>query len=128
MNRLGTLAIGTIVLAALTLSAQQNSGGTAGSQQQQTAGTAVDGHLRMLTEKLELTDEQQVKMRPIIQQFLEGQQKLAADKNLSEEQRSASMNKLREQANKQAHQVLSADQSVKLEQMEQEGHAKAGTN
>jgi hypothetical protein len=117
-----------IVLAALALSAQQNPGGTASSPQQQTVGTAVDGHLRILTEKLDLTADQQVKMRPIIQQFLEGQQKLMADKSLSEDQRTVSMNRLRDQANKQAHEVLTADQSAKLEQMEQEGHAKAGTN
>lgn len=67
-------------------------------------------------------------MRPIILQFLAGQQKLVTDKNLSEERRIASMSKLREQANKQAHEVLNADQSAKLEQLEQESHAKATTN
>lgn len=129
MNRTRFFLIGSIILVALSVAAQQSPNGSASDQQHQQAVQAgVDGHLRILTEKLNLTAEQQMKMRPVIQHFLEGQQALMADKNLTEGQRSARSEELREQANKQAREFLTDQQQAELTQMEQGSHSKAGTN
>jgi Spy/CpxP family protein refolding chaperone len=129
MNRWRFLVIGTMVFVALTAAAQQTSSGSGSDQQQQQAvQTNVDGHLRMLTERLGLTADQQAKIRPILQQFLEGQHALMADKSLSGEQRGAKSRSLHEQAEKQVREFLTDKQQAELSQMEQESHAKASSN
>ena len=115
MNRFRYLGIGITLLVALAASAQQ----TAASQ---VALSPIDQHLKMLTERLDLTADQQVKLRPILKEFLDGRQKLINDQSLSEEERHEKIKALHAKADKQARTICTDDQKKKLDELEQQMH------
>ena len=91
MNRIRLLAMGTVLMFALSTVAQQ----PANSPDMHAAGVApVEQHLKMLSEKLALTADQQDKARPILQEMHDGAQKLAEDPSLTPDQREAAMKPL----------------------------------
>ena len=125
MNRWRYLVIATIALVALSTSAQQTTTASTGQPHQANAAQ-VDQHMHGLTEKLDLTAEQQEKIRPVIQSFLEGQQKLMNDTSLSESERKDQIAALHANGMKQVRACLTDEQQKKLEELEQEhaaGHA-----
>ena len=115
MNRVRSLVVASLLMVALVGAA---AAGT--SADQPNAASAVDQHMQMLTTKLDLTADQQAKIKPILQQMIDGRQKLMEDKKLSAEERHQKMHALREQASREARQYLTDEQKQKLEQMEQE--------
>ncbi len=119
MNRYRLLALATVLMVAITGFAQQ----PAPSGQQEhgtTAVSPVDRHLRALSEQLNLTSEQQDKLRPILQGMFDGQQKIMADTSLSNDQRHEQIKALHEKIDKQARQYLNDDQKKKLDELEAE--------
>jgi hypothetical protein len=100
---------------ALTVSAQQPAA--------QTGATDVDQHLSMLSQKLDLTADQQAKVRPILQQMLDARQKVMQDNSLSQETREQKEKALHENAVKQIDKFLNADQKKKLAELEQQPHS-----
>ena len=120
MNRLRLLAVGTVLMFALSATAQQ----TANSPDTHTPGVAnVDAHLKMLSEKLDLTADQQDKARPILQEMHDGSQKLADDASLTPEQRHAGMMPLFMKADKEIREFLTDDQKKKLDDLEAQMHS-----
>jgi Skp family chaperone for outer membrane proteins len=115
MNRFRLLAIGTMMMLALTVVAQQTTrpGGV----------PTVQGHLKVLTEKLALTGDQQTKIKPILQELHDATQKLAQDKNMSREERLSNVRASREKADKEIRETLNDDQKKKLDQLEHEPHS-----
>jgi hypothetical protein len=89
----------------------------------QKRGIDVDGHLNKLTEVLSLSADQQQKVRPILKGFLEKRQELLANGQLSASERTARIQTLHEQADKQVRRLLSEDQRTKLTELEQESHS-----
>jgi Spy/CpxP family protein refolding chaperone len=133
MNRIRLLVIGTAFMFVLSAVAQQ----TATSPDTHAAGTSaavapVEQHLRMLSEKLGLTEDQQTKARPILQEMHDGSQKLADDQSLTPEQRQAGMHPLFIKADKQIREFLTEDQKKKLNDLEvnwdQGSHGKVDGN
>jgi Spy/CpxP family protein refolding chaperone len=129
MNRLRYLAIGTMLIVALTAPAQQTATGPGGANKdehgQRTAQgdvPTVERQLKMLTEKLDLTSDQQARIKPILQQLHDATEKLVQDKSLSREERLAKVRPQRYKADKQIREILSDDQKKKLDQYEQEPH------
>jgi Spy/CpxP family protein refolding chaperone len=123
MNRIRLLVIGTALMFALSTVAQQ----TATSPDTHAAGTSaalapVEQHLRMLSEKLDLTEDQQARARPILQEMHDGSQKLADDQSLTPEQRQAGMHPLIIKADKQIREFLTEDQKKKLDDLEVNWH------
>ena len=82
----------------------------------------VEQHLRMLSEKLGLTEDQQARARPILEQMHDGSQKLADDPNLTPEQRQAGMHPLFIKADQQIREFLTEDQRKKLNDLEAHRH------
>jgi hypothetical protein len=130
MNHFRLLAIGTMLTFALISPAQQTSPkpGDTGKQHQgqpveQNAASNADQHLKMLSEKLSLSVDQQAKIRPILQQMMDARQKLMQDSSLSTEAREEKEKTLHEKASKQARKYLNDDQKQKLDQLEQEPHS-----
>jgi len=122
MNRTRLLAIGTMLMFALTTLAQQTTtnidahGGSGGGV------PTVQGQLKVLTEKLDLTGDQQAKIKPILQELHDATQKLMQDESLSREERLDKVRPQRYKADKQIREILNDDQKKKLDQLEQEPH------
>ncbi|QNI31314.1 hypothetical protein H7849_19810 [Alloacidobacterium dinghuense] len=123
-NRFRLLAIGTMLIVALTLPAQQTPAGSGSTDQHsaQSGMPSVEQHLKVLSEKLDLTDDQQSKVRPILQEMHDGMQNVMQDQSLSPEERHEKMKALHMKADKQAREILNDDQKKKLDQLEQEPH------
>jgi Spy/CpxP family protein refolding chaperone len=117
MNRIRLLAIGTTLMFGLTVLAQQaaTSNGAQGSGM-----PSVENHLKMLSEKLDLTSDQQAKIKPILQEMQDSTQKLMQDESLSREERMGKIKACHDKADKKARQILNNDQKKKLDQLEQE--------
>jgi hypothetical protein len=125
MNRIRLLTIGSVLVFALTVAAQQTTTRPEASEKGVSGGRGVPGvqeHLKMLTEKLDLTGDQQVKIKPILQELHDATEKLTQDESMSREER---LNKVRgcfEKADKKARPILNDDQKKKLDELEHESH------
>ena len=115
------LAIGILMIMAMLASAQQT---TTSTEKGHGGGAAtdVDQHLQMLTERLNLTADQQNQVRPVLRQFLEGRHKVVENQSLTDEQRREKIRVLHERADKQVRPILNDDQKKKLDQLEQESN------
>jgi Skp family chaperone for outer membrane proteins len=83
---------------------------------------SVDDHLRMLAEKLDLTQDQQDKARPIITEMQAEMQKTMDDKSLTQDEARAKTHAAFLKADKQFRVFLSDDQKMKLDDLEQQMH------
>ncbi len=125
MNRFRLLAIGTILLSALAATAQQpaTSASTKSSQTGEGAGVpTAEGQLTFLAAKLDLTGNQQEKIKPILQALHDTSVTLVQDENMSREERQSKVRDSRFTADKKIRAILNDDQKKKLDQLEQEPH------
>ena len=130
MNRFQSLALGTILIFALNVTAQQtatapgftNKGGQ-GQPAMQDDLPSADDQLKILTIKLDLTDDQQAKIKPILKDLHDATVKISQDQSLSREDRLARVRPLRYKAHDQIRAVLNDEQKKKLEQYMQGPHA-----
>jgi len=121
MNRIRLLALGTILTLALTTVAQQAttaSNGHGGSD----AVSAVEAHLKLLTEKLDLTSDQQAKAKPILQEMQSSTGKFMQDESMSRDERMDNVRAVRYKADREMRKMLSDEQKQKLDQLDQEMH------
>ena len=122
MNRMPLLALAAALLIAMPAAAQQNdeAPGTAANSHvaQHPEMSNADAHLRILSEKLDLSADQQRKLRPIIQNMLDERQHLMNDQTLSAEQREDKQRALHQKADREARKFLSQDQKKKLDELE----------
>lgn len=135
MNRIRLVTIGTTLMLALTTVAQQTTtrpGGTDKDEHGQRAAQAdvptVETQLKVLTEKLDLTGDQQARITPILQELHDATQKLVQDKSLSRDERLAKVRPQRYKANEQIREILSDDQKKKLDQYLQGPHSEMHGN
>jgi periplasmic protein CpxP/Spy len=83
-------------------------------------GESADQHLQMLSEKLNLTDDQKAKLKPILQGQVQQMKAAREDSSLSEEQKRAKMKSIHESLHDQINAVLTPEQQAKFKQMRQE--------
>jgi periplasmic protein CpxP/Spy len=83
-------------------------------------GESADHHLQMLSEKLNLTDDQKAKLKPILQDQMQQMKAVREDSSLSEEQKRAKMKSIHESLHDQINAVLTPEQQAKFKQMKQE--------
>ena len=132
MNRIRLLAV-AMMMFALTVVAQQAAtqadrpaDGAAKNEHihdgENSGVPTVEGHLKMLTEKLDLTEDQQTKVRPILQEMHGAMQKLMQNKNMSGEERTSKLRACHLKADKKMLEILNDDQEKKLDQLEQDAH------
>jgi len=132
MNRIRLLATGTVLMFVVSAVARQAAtqadrpaDGAAKhdySQNGENRVSPVDGHLKMLTEKLDLTTDQQTKARPILQEMHDHMHKLMQNKNISGEERTSKLRAYHLKADKNIREILNDDQKRKLDQLEQDAH------
>jgi Spy/CpxP family protein refolding chaperone len=80
----------------------------------------TDDRLKMLTEKLDLTDDQQAKVRPILEDQSTQMKALRNDSSLSTEDKQAKMKELHESSMDKMNAILTPDQQTKWKQMKQD--------
>lgn len=97
---------------------------TAAAQQTtpSSAAPTVQNQLRVLTEKLDLTRDQQTKIKPILDQLHEAAVKIMQDDSLSREERLAKARPWFYQTDRKIREVLNDDQKKKLDRYEQGPH------
>lgn len=83
-------------------------------------GMSADQHLQMLSEKLNLTDDQKTKLKPILQDQMRQMKAVHEDSSLSEEQKQAKVKSIHESFHDQINAVLTPEQQAKFKQMTQE--------
>ena len=113
MNRVRLFTIGTMFVAALAMLAQQTS--TKFSSEAARNFPTVDAQMKVLTEKLDLTSEQQSKIRSIMQKLRDYSVKLMQDESLTQEERLAKVRPARMEAGKKVREFLTDEQKKKLE-------------
>ncbi len=125
MNRFRVLAIGTMLLLALATTAQQpaTSASTKGPSAGEHAGVpTAESQLTFLTAKLDLTGDQQARIKPILQMLHDTTVKLVQDQSLSAEARLSRVRDSRYAADNKIRILLNDDQKKKLDQVEQGPH------
>jgi Spy/CpxP family protein refolding chaperone len=129
MNRFHSIAIGTILIFALVAPAQQaaTANGATNESEHGQLGTqdgvpSVDEQLKVLTTKLDLTADQQARIKPILQDVHDVTVKISQDQSLSREERLARVRPIRYKAHDQIREILNDEQKKKLEQYMQGPH------
>jgi Spy/CpxP family protein refolding chaperone len=88
----------------------------------------VETHLKVLTETLDLTGDQQARITPILRALHDATQKIVQDKSLSRDERLAKVRPQRYKANEQIREILSDDQKKKHDQYLQGPHSEMHGN
>lgn len=124
MNRFHYFAIGMALVAGLTASAQQaiTAPDDAGAHAARGHLPTVDQQLKVLTEKLDLTADQQTRIKPIFQKLHDATEEVMRNSSLSRQERMAKVTPQWYEADKQIRATLSEDQKARLDQYEQGPH------
>lgn len=77
-----------------------------------------DQRLQHLTRQLNLTDDQQQKIKPVLEQEQQQMQTLHQDTSMSQQDRWSKMQQIRQTTNDQIKAVLNPDQQKKFEEMQ----------
>jgi Spy/CpxP family protein refolding chaperone len=78
---------------------------------------SADEHLQMLSQRLNLTDEQKTKIKPIIEEHLQQRQAIMKDESLTPEQKHSKMQASMESARHKIEPLLNDEQKKQLAQM-----------
>jgi Spy/CpxP family protein refolding chaperone len=81
---------------------------------------SADDQLKHLSEKLNLTDDQQTKLKPILEDQHKQMQQLWNDSSMSRQDRFSKMRELRENSDTQIKSVLNDDQQKKFDEMRED--------
>jgi periplasmic protein CpxP/Spy len=80
----------------------------------------VDDQIKHLTKKLNLSDDQQAKLKPILEDQRKQMEQIRNDSSLSREDRFSKMQELRQNSDTQVKSVLNDDQQKSFDNMRQE--------
>jgi Spy/CpxP family protein refolding chaperone len=129
MNRFHSFAFGAILIFALNMPAQQTATapdsadkGEQGQPSMQDSVPTADEQLKVLTSKLDLTDDQQARIKPILQGVHDATVKISQDQSLSRDERLARVRPIRYKAHDQISAILNDEQKKKLERYMQGPH------
>ena len=84
----------------------------------------ADDHLQMLSQKLNLTDDQKAKIKPIIEQHLQDRKAIMSDQSLSPEQKHAKMKASMDKSHSEIEPLLNDTQKKQLAEMMKEHEGK----
>lgn len=125
MKQVTTAIFAALLLLGLAAFAQQKNPSAkappSGNQgQARHAMPSVDDQLKNLTDKLNLTADQQAKIKPILQDTQTQAQTVMNDSSLSQDDRRAKMRSLHESSSAKIRDVLNDDQKKKFDDWQQE--------
>ena len=81
---------------------------------------SVDDQIKMMSDRLNLTPDQQTKIKPILEDQRTQAQALMKDESLSDDDRRNKMRTLRESTNSKIRDVLTDDQKKQFDEMQQQ--------
>ena len=81
---------------------------------------SVEDQLKNLTERVGLTDDQQAKIKPILEDARAQMQKVMQDDSMSREDKMAKGRSMREATNSKIREVLNDDQKKKFDDLQKE--------
>jgi protein CpxP len=81
---------------------------------------SVDDQVKMMSDRLNLTPDQQTKVKPILEDQRTQAQALRKDESLSDDDRRNKMRTLRESTNSKIRDVLTDDQKKQFDEMQQQ--------
>jgi protein CpxP len=87
---------------------------------------SVDDQIKHLTKKLNLSDDQQAKLKPILEDQRKQMEAIHNDSSLSREDRFTKMQALRQSSDTQIKSVLNEDQQKSFDKMREEQHSRMG--
>ena len=124
MNRIRLLAIGSMLSIPPPILGQQTAppGEPAKGAAQGVVLPDVGDQLKVLTRKLDLSGDQQAKVKTILQELHDASLKLMQDEGASREELLSKVRPLRMNADKKIREILSDDQKKKLDQYLQGPH------
>jgi Spy/CpxP family protein refolding chaperone len=130
MNRIRLLAIGSMLLIVPAMLAQQTAqtGAPAKGAAQGVALPDAGDQLKVLTQKLDLSADQQPKVKIILQELHDASLRLVQNENISQDELLSKVRPLRMNADKKIREILSDDQRKKLDQYLQGPHAEMHGN
>lgn len=120
MNR-RSFAIGTLLLLAVPAFPQQPAAEVA-TVTDADGIPSVDAQMKLFSTRLDLTQEQQPRVRTFLQDLHDATVKSVHDPSLSPQERMTSIHTERMRADKRIRDVLNDEQKKKLDQVEQEPH------
>jgi Spy/CpxP family protein refolding chaperone len=83
-------------------------------------GESADQHLQTLSERLNLTDDQKAKLKPILEDKMKQMKAVHEDSSLSPDQKRTKMKSIHDSLHEQINAVLTPEQQTKFKQMQQE--------
>jgi periplasmic protein CpxP/Spy len=81
---------------------------------------SVDDQIKMMSDRLNLTPDQQTKIKPILEDQRTQAQALRKDESLSDDDRRNKMRTLRESTNSKVRDILTEDQKKQFDEMQQQ--------
>jgi Spy/CpxP family protein refolding chaperone len=112
MNRLPIITIVNLLMFAFAALGQEASGEGQGGL------PTAEEQLKVLTEKLDLTAGQQIKIKPIVRHLHDATQRLMGDQTLSNDERLSKVRPHRLLADEKIREILTAEQKKKLDEYE----------
>ncbi len=127
MNRIRLFAIATMMMFSLTVAAQQattkaDHPASHSSKDEHSGVPTAESQLKLLTERLTLTSDQQAKVKPILQELYDASLKFVQDESMSRAERMDHVKAGRYKADRQIRELLGDGQKKKLDELEQEPH------
>lgn len=113
----GMMALAPPSLAVQSAPAAQEHGAMGGSMM---GPMTPENRLKMLTEKLNLTEDQQTKVKPILEDQSKQMKAIHDDTSLAPAEKQAKMKDLHESSIEKMNAILTPDQQAKWKQMRQE--------
>ena len=124
---LHTAAIFALVMGVVTAYAQMPAEPGGSGQYGHGQPPTVEQRLQRMTKQLNLTDDQQQKIKPILENESTQMQSLRADSSLPQQDRMAKMQQIRQTSSEQIKPILNADQQQKFtEMMSHQGRGRGG--
>jgi len=114
MSHIRFAAIGSMLVFAMTGFAWQR----------QSAGSStpeVEEHLQMLAARLDLSSDQQARIKPLLEEMMKTEE-AEQDQSLSSEQRAGRVAAAHEKADRSVRKILNDEQKKKLDQLERESY------
>jgi len=112
-----TLALVLAIAGSCSWAQMGPTGGGPGGGQMSRGPMSPDQRLQMMTKQLDLTTDQQAKIKPILESESQQMQALHQDSSLSREDRMSKMQQIRQGTNDQIKPILTSDQQQKFQEM-----------
>jgi len=127
MNRVCNFASGAMLSFALILAVASATPASAQQAMESQSSAkanpqAIDDHVKLLTQKLDLTSDQQTKAKTILEELLTTTETIQQDESMSRAERKDYAKAAHYKADRKLREIVNDDQKKKLDQFEEEFH------